>query len=171
MPVVPCPTPAPQPVHGIVQFDPAEFAAAWPAFAGLANIQMANAFSLATLVLNNSCGSIVGDANQRMALLYMLTAHVAFLVYGANDGTPGGIIPPPGIVGRIASATEGSITVQAAYSTEVRQSEAWFIQTTWGAMFWQATSQFRTMHYIGAPQCGPNGPGFPFAYGGFADIE
>lgn len=171
MPVAPCPSPCPPPVRGIVVFDPAEFVAAWPDFTGLHNAQMANAFSLATLVLNNSCGSIVSDANQRMALLYMLTAHVAFLVYGSNDGTPGGIVPPPGIVGRIASATEGSVSVQAEYSSEVGQSEAWFIQTKYGAMFWQATSYLRTMHYIGAPDSGPNGPGFPFQWGGFADFE
>lgn len=172
MPVAPCPTPCPPEVRGIVVFDPAEFIAAWPDFTGLRNPQTANAFSLATLVLNNSCGSIVSDATQRMALLYMLTAHVAFLVYGSNDGaTPPNIIPPPGIVGRINAAAEGSVNVQAAYSSEVSQSEAWFIQTKYGAMFWQATSFLRTMHYVGAPDCGPNGPGFPFQWGGFADFE
>lgn len=169
MPVVPCPVPAPQPVHGIVQFDAAEFAAAWPDFVGLCDGQTAGAFSLATLILNNSCDSAVCDANQRMALLYMLTAHITFLAYGTNDGM-GNVVPPPGVVGRIASASEGSISVQTAYSTEVSQSEAWFIQSKYGAMFWQVTSPFRTMHYIGAPDSGPNGPGYPFQpWGGLPD--
>lgn len=173
MPVIPCPSPPPQPVHGVVQFDAGEFVAAWPDFTGLRNPQMANAFSLATLVMDNSCCSIVSDANQRMALLYMLTAHVAFLVYGSNDGAvPPNIVPPPGIVGRINAAAEGSVSVQAQYSSEVGQSEAWYIQTKYGAMFWQATVNFRTMHYIGAPETGPNGPGFPFQqWGGFPDFE
>lgn len=161
MPVIPCPSPPPQPVHGIVQFDAPEFVAAWPEFTGLTNGSMANAFSLATLILNNSCRSIVGDANKRLALLYMLTAHIAFLVYGTNDGA-GNIVPPPGVVGRIASATEGSVSVQAEYSSQVSQSEAFFIQTKYGALYWQSTSQIRTMHYVGPPLCGPNGPGFPF---------
>lgn len=173
MPVTPCPSPPPQPVHGVVTFDNAEFIAAWPDFTGIAPSSNQNAFNLATLLLDNSCGSIICDANQRMSLLYMLTAHVAFLVYGTNDGgSPPIIVPPPGIVGRINSATEGSVSVQAQYSSEVGQSEAFFIQTKYGAMFWQATSSVRTMHYVGAPQCGPNGPGFPFQpWGGFPDFE
>jgi Protein of unknown function (DUF4054) len=161
MPVIPCPSPPPQPVHGIVQFDAPEFVAVWPEFTGLTNGQMSNAFNLATLVLNNSCRSRVGDANTRLTLLYMLTAHVLFLVSGTNDGA-GTIVPPPGVVGRIAQAAEGSVSVAAEYSSEVSQSEAWFIQTKYGAMFWQATAQYRTMHYVGAPLTGPNGPGYPF---------
>ncbi len=165
MPVVPCPSPCPPITRGIVQFDTVEFVAAWPEFTGLTNGSMQNAFNLATLLLNNSCGSIVQDANVRLMLLYMLTAHVAFLVYGTNDGA-GNVTPPPGIVGRIASATEGSVTVAAEYSSEVSQSEAFYIQTKYGAMFWDATSLYRTMHYIPAPSFGPNGPGFPFGFFG-----
>lgn len=170
MPVVPCPTPCPPIVLGIVQFDPAEFVAVWPEFAGLHNAQMQNAFNLATLLLNNSCGSLVQDASLRMSLLYMLTAHVAFLVYGTNDGA-GIINPPPGIVGRIASATEGSVTVAAEYSSEVGQSMAFYIQSKYGAMFWEATAGYRTARYIPPPAFGPNGPGFPFGDGyGWGEI-
>lgn len=161
MPVIPCPNPIPQPVHGVVQFDNTEFTGQWPEFTGISSSRNQNAFNLATLLLNNSCGSIVCDANQRMTLLYMLTAHVGFLVNGTNDGA-GNVNPPPGIVGRIASATEGSVSVAAEYSSEVGQSEAFYIQTKYGAMFWDATSYLRTMFYTPAPNHGPNGPGFPW---------
>lgn len=170
MPVVPCPTPCPPIVYGIVQFDFAEFATVWPEFAGIHNAQGQNAFNLATLLLNNSCGSLVQDANLRLSLLYMLTAHVAFLVYGTNDGA-GIINPPPGIVGRIASATEGSVTVAAEYSSEVGQSMAFYIQSKYGAMFWEATSVYRTARYIPPPASGPNGPGFPFGEFGWEAFQ
>lgn len=161
MPVIPCPTPAPQPVCGVVQFNNAEFIAAWPEFTGISPGQNQTAFNFATLLLNNSCGSLVSDANIRMSLLYMLTAHVGFLINGTNDGA-GKITPPYQVVGRLANATEGSVSTGIEYSSEVSQSEAFYIQSKYGAMYWQITSVYRTMYYVGAPLSGPNGPGFPF---------
>lgn len=161
MPVVPCPSPCPPIVRGLVQFDAAEFNALYPEFAGLPAPVEQNAFNDATFLLNNSCASIVRDANDRLILLYKVTAHVLFLSAGTDDGA-GDVTPPPGIVGRIDSAAEGSVSVSASYSSEVGQSEAFFIQTKYGAMFWQMTAVYRTMHYVGAPQVGPNGPGYPW---------
>lgn len=169
MPVIPCPTPCPPIVRGIVEFSAPEFVASWPEFTGLTNAAMQNAFNLATFLLNNSCASLVQDANRRLVLLYLLTAHVAFLNSGTNDGA-GNVTTAPGIVGRIDTAAEGSVSVGASYSSEVGQSEAFFIQTKYGAQFWQMTAQYRTMHYIGPPSFGPNGPGFPWQTG-FTEIE
>lgn len=161
MPVISCPTPAPQPVHGVVQFDNSEFIAVWPEFTGIASGRNQVAFNFATLLLNNSCGSVVDDANIRMGLLYLLTAHVGFLINGTNDGA-GKITPPYQVVGRLASATEGSVSAATEYSSQISQSEAFYIQSKYGALYWQITSVYRTMHYVGAPTSGPNGPGFPF---------
>jgi hypothetical protein len=135
--------------------------AIWPEFAGIANPVMANQFTGAQLLLNNSCGSRVRDANTRLYLLYLLTAHLTFLNAGTNDGA-GNVTPAPGIVGRIDNAAEGSVSVGAAYSSQVSQSEAFFIQTKYGAQFWQETAQYRTFHYVGAPAYGPNAPGSPW---------
>lgn len=169
MPVVPCPTPAPQSVHGVVVFDSAEFVALYPDFTGLINGTMQNAFNIAVFILNNSCCSAVSDANQRLILLYVLTAHVLILNAGTNDGA-GNVTPAQGIVGRIDSAAEGSVSVSASYSSTVSESEAYFIQTKYGAQFWQMTSPYRTMHYVGPPSFGPNGPGLEayFGFGGDA---
>lgn len=161
MPVIPCPTPPVQPVCGIVQFDNSEFIASWPEFTGIPSPRNQVAFNFATLLLNNSCASIISDANQRMPLLYILTAHVGFLINGTNDGA-GNVNPPYQVVGRLASATEGSVTAATEYSSEVSESEAFFIQSKYGALYWQMTAFVRTMHYIGPPSFGPNGPGFPF---------
>jgi hypothetical protein len=165
MPVIPCPTPRPQPVHGIVQFSAPEFVALYPEFTGLTNAVMQNAFNDAVFFLNNSCCSAVCDANQRLILLYKVTAHVLFLTQGTNDGA-GNTTTPQGIVGRIDSASEGSVSVNAQYNAVISESEAYFIQSPYGAAFWQMTSPYRTALYIGPPAFGPNGPGYD-AYFGF----
>lgn len=170
MPVVPCPTPCPPIVKGIVQFLASEFVAAWPQFAGLTNGSMAQQFIYATLLLNNSCASAVQDANQRLELLYMLTAHLCILNVGTNDGA-GSVSPAQGMVGRIASAGQGSVNVASEYSSSVTQTEAYYIQTQPGALFWEATSGYRIMVYVGAPTVGPNGPGFPWLGDGFFGVE
>ncbi len=168
MPVVPCPSPCPPITRGIVQFDAAEFNALYPEFSGLSSTVQGNSFTDATFLLNNSCGSLVQDANQRMALLYTLTAHCLLIDRGADDGA-GNVTTPQGIVGRIDTAAEGSVSVSASYNNDVTMSEAYFIQTKYGAKFWQQTAQFRTMHYVGPPSVGPNGPGFPFGF--FGGVE
>lgn len=164
MPVVACPSPCPPITRGVVQFSAPEFVLQYPEFAGLTNAAMANAFNDAQFLLNNSCGSLVGDANLRLILLYTLTAHVLLIDQGTNDGA-GNVTTPQGIVGRIDNASEGSVSVSASYNNEVTQSEAYFIQTKYGAKFWQQTAAYRTMHYVGAPSVGLNGPGFPWQTG------
>lgn len=83
MPVVPCATV--QPVFGIVDFSAAEFLALYPEFTGINPVSLSNDFTGATFLLNNSCCSRVKDANQRMFLLYLLTAHIAAIHQGLND--------------------------------------------------------------------------------------
>jgi len=153
MPIAPC---APTPItRGIVVFDPSIFTDAnhYPEFAAVPAAQLTFNFNRATVLLNNSCGSRVMDANTRETLLDLLTAHLTFLTNGIPPLTP-----PPGIVGRINSATEGSVSVSAEYSSNVTQSEAFYIQSKWGALYWEMTAQYRTAVYIGAPQCGCVGP-------------
>lgn len=166
MPVVPCPSPCPPITRGVVVFDAPEFVAIYPEFTGLTNPSMQTQFNGAVLLLDNTCASRVQDANKRLQLLYMLTAHMCILNLGINDGA-GNVSDPQGIVGRIADATEGSVSVSAEYASTIGESLAFFSQTKYGAMFWQATKAYRTAHYIPAPDCGPNGPGFPFGFGWF----
>jgi Protein of unknown function (DUF4054) len=164
VPVIPCPSPCPPPTLGVVQFSADEFNALYPEFAGLSPTVQQNSFNDATLLLNNSCGSIVFDANQRMSLLYTLTAHCLLIDRGTNDGE-GNVTPARGMVGRIDSGAEGSVSASASYSSQVSESEAYFIQTKYGAKFWEQTASYRTMVYVGPPLSGPNGPGFPDYFG------
>lgn len=158
MAVVPCPSPTPQPVRGIVVFEPAVFKTQYPAFATVADATLQLDFDIATLFLNNSCCSVVKDAPTRERLLYMLVAHIAALLQGQNGQ------PPSGVVGRVNSATEGTVSVGLAYANEMSMSEAYFSQTPYGAMFWQATATYRAFHYVPPPANACIGP-FP-GYGG-----
>lgn len=145
---------------GEVQFNFAEFTAAYPEFATAASGSVAANFALATLRLSNCCGSPIPDANVRQQLLYLLTAHITalFTPSGQNNNVP------PGLVGRISSATEGSVSAQADMGT-TNPDAAWFQQTKYGAMFWELTSVVRTAHYIPPVDCcGPLGP-FDTGYG------
>ena len=119
MPVNPC---APiQPVFGIVEYSAAEFLTAYPEFTGI-NIAtpqaLANDFVGATFLLNNTCCSRVTDDNQRMYLLYLLTAHIATIFQGINDGGVGspaftGVGSITGTVLTVTEATQGALAVGA----------------------------------------------------------
>lgn len=141
MTIAACPPSAPI-VPGIVVFDGPEFLAIYPEFTTAATPALQNNFNLATIILSNCCGSPVFNPAVRQSLLYMLTAHITFLntPCGANNDQP------PGVVGRIDSAAEGSVSVSAAM--EMTLSNSYFMQTKYGAQFWQSTASFRTMHYV-----------------------
>ena len=252
MPVNPC-TPV-APVFGIVEYSAAEFLASYPEFTGIAASSLANDFTGATFLLNNSCCSRVQDANQRLFLLYLLTAHIATIFQGANDAgigapafsgvaavagnvltvssvvsgalavgaslydgpsvggslvTPGttiaslgtgtggigtynlnltygspiaaesmivpgvpNIIQPLGIVGRINNASEGDVSVASEWSAPPNASQAYFVQTKYGAQYWTMTAKYRTALFVPAPPgaysplsqfgLGPWAPGGPY---------
>ena len=248
MPVNPCATIAP--VFGIVEYSAAEFLAAYPEFTGINNAapqSLANDFVGATFLLNNSCCSRVQDANSRLFLLYLLTAHIATIFQGVNDGgvgspsftgmgsitagvltvsqvtqgalavgaslydgptgtiVPGTVVaslgtgtggvgtynlnisqtvaseafivpgvpnvsPPLGIVGRINNAAEGDVSVSSEWAAPPNATEAYFVQTKYGAQYWTMTAKYRTALFVPAPPgaynplagygLGPWGPGY-----------
>jgi hypothetical protein len=136
----------------IVSFNYAQ----WIALYGLTAVtepQAQNYFTIATTIHRNDGGGPVSDATQQLALLNMLTAHIATLFAPQSGGAASS-----GLVGRINSATEGSVSVQAAYSNNVSEQMAWFIQTKYGAMYWTATAPYRTMRYRPSKNRGVVGP-------------
>lgn len=140
-----------------VVFDPVRFKAAYPAFAAVPDALLQQYFNIATLYLNNGDCSIVQDLEKRETLLWLLTAHIAFISGALN---PGGV---PGPVGRVSSATEGSVSISTDYPST--PNAAWYNQSQWGAMFWAATSSIRGFRYRARPtvvegQCGRSLRGF-----------
>lgn len=115
------------------------WAARFPELAGSVSEQLADLlFSEANLLLDNTDCSPVQDCGQRLVLLNLIVAHLAATSPGAAGSS--------GLVGRVSSATEGSVSVSTDYGA-VRNSQAYWVQTGYGAQFWQMMARYRTMHY------------------------
>lgn len=134
-------------------FDYTVWAARYPALAADVDEAQANElFADAGLYLDNTDGSIVADPVIRLRLLNMVVAHLATLEGAGNGGQPSGG------VGRVSSATEGSVS--ANFDTGLEPgTAAWWNQTSYGFSFWAATKRYRSMHYRPGPRPIFNPPG------------
>lgn len=138
-----------------VVFDPAAFVARYPEFSGVDSGLLTEYFNEATLYVSNAdCARIPYNpptVTARQTILYMVTAHITQLY----SGQPGAAVSP--LVGRIASATEGSVTVQADFKGP--EASVWYAQTKYGASAWAAMARFRTAIYRASPGRFAQGPG------------
>jgi hypothetical protein len=125
---------------GVVVFDATSFKVRYPEFSTVNDAILSEYFAESTLYLNNTEMSRVSDVVQRSMLLNMIVAHIAALNSGVNGQAPSGL------VGRINSATEGSVSVTADYGA-VSNTQAWYLQTRYGASYWQAIKQYRQAVY------------------------
>lgn len=98
-------------------------------------------FAQATIYHRNDGTGPVCDPVVQLALLDMVVAHLAYMQYGL----PGQ--PPSPIVGRISSASQGSVSVSTEFPGQPA-SAAWWDQTRYGANYWAATLPYRTMRYV-----------------------
>lgn len=128
----------------------------FPQLSSVVEAQAEIYFAMATVILRNDGTGPVSDPSTQLLLLNLLTAHIATLyTQSLGDPNPGSPKAANSPVGRINSATEGSVTVATDYGTDVGQQQAWLIQTQFGAQFWFMTSQYRRAVYIrGALQPG-----------------
>ncbi len=129
----------------VVVFDPVAFKARYPQFAAVSDALLQLCFNESGLYLSNADNSPVQNVTRRTMLLYMLTAHIAFIGGALN---PGGTVNP---VGRVSQAAEGSVSASLEYLAP--GTAAWFTQTEWGASFWQATVGLRSFRYSPRPTC------------------
>ena len=133
----------------VVIFNFDNWIARYPEFATVSNISAVApiCFSEATAYCNNTDGSPVRDIVLRTLFLNMLTAHIVALNFGVNGQAP------TQLVGRVSNAHEGSVSVSADMG-KVSDYAAWFLQTKYGAAYWQASAQYRMMRYM-PPPCTP----------------
>lgn len=120
-----------------VVFDKARFQTAYPEVRA-ADAQLEMWFAQAESLLDNTGRSIVKKPEEREMLLFLLVRHVAALTERAAQG---------GLVGRIASAAEGSVSVSADMGA-VGGNAAWYLQTPYGATYWQLTAKYRRFRYV-----------------------
>lgn len=116
----------------------------FPTLANTGPDQAAADFALAGLYLNNTgWGGKVRDPTAQTQLMYLLTAHLAFLLNGDTTNPA----PSPAVVGHMDSANQGSVAIQTSIASNVPLTAAFFMQTQYGLMFWQATAQYRTARF------------------------
>lgn len=125
----------------IVVLDITRFRAMFPEFSNVTDSLLPFLFDQATDYLNNSDFSLVDDVIKRERLLYLLMAHLAFVRYGDANGNGG-----TGMVGRISSASEGSVSVSSD-AGQVEFRYMWYTQSQYGMEFWQATKVYRMANY------------------------
>jgi hypothetical protein len=125
----------------IVQFDYAAWAVLFPQFSNLNEAQITGpVLVLAEQYCRNDGGGPVTNAAIQTQLLNLMVAHIAQLLYGSKTQ------PLSPLVGRVSSATEGSVSVGVDFPTT--PTNAWFLQTTFGAMYWQLSLPFRLGRYF-----------------------
>lgn len=153
-----------------VQFSYSLWTQQFPEFAAVNPVQAEFYFDLATVVQRNDGTGPVCSPTTQLNLLNLLTSHIATQYsQSLGDPSPGSPKDANSPVGRISSATEGSVTVQTDYGSNVSQQMAWAITTKYGALWWALTAQYRTARYVpGALQPGGLGGGVygRGAYGG-----
>ncbi|WP_304668717.1 DUF4054 domain-containing protein [Neisseria polysaccharea] len=120
-----------------VVFDKARFQTAYPEVQAT-DAQFEMWFVQAESLLDNTGRSIVEKLEEREMLLFLLVRHFAALNERAVQG---------GLVGRIASASEGSVSVSADMGAAIGNA-AWYLQTPYGATFWQLTAKYRRFRYV-----------------------
>ncbi|MDB5777605.1 MAG: hypothetical protein JWP38_3738 [Herbaspirillum sp.] len=127
---------------GTVVFNYATWAVRYPELAvSVAQPLAQEFFNEAQMYCDNTPTSIVCDLTQRTTLLSMMTAHIAAL------NAPIGGQPASPLVGRISSASEGSVSVQTQNDYPPGTVQ-WFQQTKYGSAFWATSAQFRSMQYV-----------------------
>jgi hypothetical protein len=136
-----------------VTFNFQTWTAMFPEFAPLTSAQGNGYFLRASMYFANDQGNPAFPDGNLQQLLYLLTSHIAWLNCPKDaNGNPSatGTIASQ-LVGRISSATEGSVSVQTEWNGSPSALEAWMIQTKYGAEFWAMTAQYRTARYLPNP--------------------
>ena len=127
----------------VVEFDIEEFRTQFPKFSDetkYSDEYLEGVFEQAVVIVGNDDATSLAPYDPpkvllRKTLLYLATCHLATL----DDN-------PDGVPGRVASASQGSVSTSFDLMRSNSNSWAsqWWAQTQCGARFWLLTARFRT---------------------------
>ncbi len=144
---------------GVVQFDWCIWSTRYPQLVPLVTeFEACDAFTIAGLYLSNQPNSPVCNLQIRGTILGMIASHLLALnirARAAGDATAG-------IVGRVGSASQGSVSTTLELDTP--GSAAWWAQTSYGLNAWQALAPYRMGIYWPPPQLPIGQQSYPFGY-------
>lgn len=152
----------------VVTFSFKDFSEQFPAFVQITPAQAQGYFNRATVLCANSTSNPMFRADCTgvilTTILYLLTAHIAKLNSPIDPSGNAASFGQPAspIVGRIDQASEGSVSVHADMgdANAGSPSQAWYMQTSYGAEYWAMTAGVRTGHYVATGVAGPLDPPF-----------
>lgn len=133
---------------GPITFSYALWIARYPEFAYVDPDVAQLYFGEACLYVDNTGQGPINDPATLTVVLNMATAHIAAL-YSAKQGdqyNSSGSENASPLVGRISSASEGSVSVSTDYGDQ-GPTAAWWTQTKYGASVYQALMPFRMARY------------------------
>lgn len=133
----------------VVVFDPVQFKIAFPEFQAVPDARLLVLFQVAQGMLDNTDASIVVDLQQRTTMFWYLVAHLLTL-YGTGVSSSAGGGGPSGVVGRLSTATEGTVTASYEFNIPASASAAWWNQTQYGATYWMMMAPYRSFRYVAA---------------------
>lgn len=125
-------------MSGVVVFNVNKFRDIYPSLKAT-DAQLSMYFVEATMLLNNTEQSCVKSLVEREVLLFLLVAHFAVLQQRIDGGNEA--------VGRVASASEGSVSVSLD-NGQATLSDKWYQQTPYGAKYWALTAKYRSFLYV-----------------------
>jgi hypothetical protein len=125
----------------IATYSYAGFQAMYPNLASIGDPTVSSYWNQAAFFHDNSGGGPVCSVPLQQALMNMMAAHL-MVIFGAITINGDGSVNQ-GVVGRVNTATEGSVSV-GSENDYPPGSAQWFQQTAFGSAYWQATAQFRT---------------------------
>lgn len=128
-----------------VSFNYQSWVARFPEFTGVPLPLVNEYFTEATIFHRNDGGGPVNDSAQQTTLLNLVTAHICKL----NAPIRGE--PSPDAVGRVSTASEGSVSVGLTMDLPPGSAQ-WWNTTKYGAAYWLASAPFRQMRYKSARQ-------------------
>lgn len=139
-------------MSGVVTFNEALFLARYPQFTAFASVNpgalQLRFDEVTALYINNTINSIVKEVAERSILINYAIAHM-LQIEGVTTVNGQGSTSQQ--VGRVSSATEGSVSASLDMGA-TPGTAAWWLQTQYGATYWNATAKYRTFRYARAPR-------------------
>ena len=131
-------------------FNYAQWQSAFPALSYVTQAQAQAQFNIAGefYLRNDGSGPNWSTPQVQGDLLNLVTAHLCQLFVP----NPAAGAAQPGLVGRISNASEGSVSVTAEYAAQTSQSMAFWVQTQYGAAYWNAMKAHRSFRYLPGPR-------------------
>lgn len=141
----------------VATFDYGAWVTLFPEFVYVSPGEASLYFDMATGIFRNDGTGPCTDTAHQGRILNCLAAHIAALFKRDELNQP-----VTTLVGRIASAAEGSVNVSAEMPDQPPDA-AWFQQTKYGAMAWVLTRPYRRFRYrcFVTPVVNGSYPGWP----------